>query len=559
MKSLYSAVFLLFAMFTSALSFAQSCGSGGSATVCLSATGSTNNIALTWTVSGSIASVQVYRDTDSNPSGRTRLATVSSSTTSYTDSSAVTGTQYWYWIKFTANGKSYNSGAATATRGSTSTCASTSITPYTYVNGAWSQIATATVSSGTQIIFGPHPTSGGTWSWSGCGTSGSAREQTINPTASCTASASYTNSCGTTSSQNFTITVSGGSTSTAMRNLTSVQLSALMGAGWNLGNSLEAIGGETAWGNPETTQTLINAVKAAGFKTIRIPVSWSQYADSNYNISSTWMTRVKQVVDYSKNAGLYVIINIHWDGGWMQPTYANQSTVNSRITKLWTQIANNFKSYDDYLLFAGTNEVMIDGDYGTPTYEYYTVQNSFNQTFVNAVRATGGNNAVRHLIVQGFNTNIDHAYNFATIPSDSASNRLMMEVHFYDPYNFTLNSSSNIWQWGSIANNSSATETWANESYVDAQFQKMKTKFINNGVAVILGEFGAISRTNISGAETYRTYWNQYITHSAYTHGMVPIYWDNGYTANYGMGLFDRYTGSQVYPNLISTIINAAK
>ncbi|MDO8345576.1 MAG: glycoside hydrolase family 5 protein [Cellvibrio sp.] len=466
MKSFFSSILVLLTFCMSPFSNAQSCGSGGGATVCLVATGTSSNIGLSWTVSGTISNVQIYRDTDSNPNGRSRIATVSASTRSYTDAAAVAGTQYWYWIKFTAGNKAYNSNSATAKR---------------------------------------------------------------------TASTA------------------------AMRNLTSVQLAALMGAGWNLGNSLEAIGSETAWGNPATTQTMINAVKAAGFKTIRIPVSWSQYADANYNINSTWMARVKQVVDYSKSAGLYVIINIHWDGGWMQPKYANQTAVNSRITKLWTQIANQFKGYDDYLLFAGTNEVMVDGDYGTPTTEYYTVQNSFNQTFVNAVRATGGNNAVRHLIVQGFNTNIDHAISFATIPSDSATKRLMMEVHFYDPYNFTLNENSSIWQWGKNATNSANVETWANEAHVDTQFQRMKTKFVDNGVAVILGEFGAISRTNIPTSESYRVYWNQYITRAAYTRGLVPIYWDNGYTANGGMGLFDRHSGNQVYPTLINTIVNAAK
>jgi len=244
----------------------------------------------------------------------------------------------------------------------------------------------------------------------------------------------------------------------------------------------------------------------------------------------------------------------------MQPKYANQTAVNNRITKFWTQIGTTFKGYDDYLLFAGTNEVMVDGDYGTPTSEYYTVQNSFNQTFVNAVRATGGNNAVRHLVVQGFNTNIDHTISFATIPTDSATKRLMMEVHFYDPYNFTLNETSNtIWQWGANATVASAVETWANESYVDTQMQRMKTKFVDQGVAVVMGEFGVISRTDVSGSETYRTAWNQYITRAAFTRGIVPIYWDNGPTTNHSMGLFNRSTGAQVYPSLIATIVGAAK
>jgi endoglucanase len=255
-----------------------------------------------------------------------------------------------------------------------------------------------------------------------------------------------------------------------MRGMTSLQLSKEMSPGWNLGNSLEAIGGETAWGNPMVTQALMNSVKAAGFKTVRIPASWAQYADANDNISATWMARVTEVVNYARNAGLYVMLNIHWDGGWMQPTYAQQAFANARLTKFWTQIANNFKNHDDYVLFAGTNEVMVDGDYGTPTVEYYTVQNGFNQTFVDAVRATGGNNAVRHLVVQGFNTNIDHSYNFFTLPSDPANKRLMLEVHYYDPYNFALNANSAIWQWGAIATNPAVTETWANEPWVDAQF-----------------------------------------------------------------------------------------
>lgn len=331
-----------------------------------------------------------------------------------------------------------------------------------------------------------------------------------------------------------------------------------MGLGWNLGNSLEAIGGETAWGNPMVTQQLINSIKAAGFDTIRIPVAWSQFSDeANFVINSNWIARVEEVVNYALSADMYVVMNQHWDGGWMQPTYAQQEYVNNRLQIMWTQIANHFKDYDSRLLFAGTNEVMVEGDYGTPTFEYYTVQNSFNQTFVDAVRATGGANASRYLVVQGFNTNIDHTVNFAVVPTDPATNRLMMEVHYYDPYNFTLNTNSNITQWGVIATDPSVTETWANESYVDATFQKMKTNFVDQGIAVILGEYGVVSRANVAGHETYREYWNQYITQSAVDHGMVPIYWDNGYSGDGGMALFDRASGNQLYPNIINAIINA--
>ena len=464
MKSLLSVVIFLLALCAGSKVQAQSCGSGGGATVCLAATGTADNVSLAWTVRGTITNVQVFRGSVSNPKRSSRLASMGAVTTQFADTTAAVGTTYWYWINFTVGNKSY------------------------YSNG-----------------------------------------------------------------------VSAARTSAVDTELTSLQLSKLMSPGWNLGNSLEATGGETAWGNPLANQAIMNAVKAAGFKTIRIPVSWKQYADANDNISATWMARVTEVVNYAHNAGLYTIINIHWDGGWMQPTYAKQNEVNARLTKYWTQIANNFKGYDSSLLFAGTNEVMVDGDYGSPTVEYYTVQNSFNQTFVNAVRATGGNNANRHLIVQGFNTNIDHAYNFATMPSDSASNRLMMEVHYYDPYNFTLNEGSSIWQWGAIAIDAAATETWADESHVDAQFQKMKSRFIDQGIPVIVGEFGAISRTDLDSTQRYRAYWDQYITKAAYSRGLVPIYWDNGPTGNHAMGLFDRSTGAQIQANLISTIVNAAR
>lgn len=364
----------------------------------------------------------------------------------------------------------------------------------------------------------------------------------------------------------------GSGSSTAMRNVTSLQLSKEMSPGWNLGNSLEAFNGnqpyvwgsanfsEQAWGNPKVTQALMNAVKAAGFKSVRIPAAWKHYADADDNISPQWMARVKEVVDYSRGAGLYVVLNVHWDGGWMQPTYARQAAANARLAKFWTQIANAFKDHDDFLLFAGTNEVMVDGDYSPPTAEYCAVQKGFNQVFVDAVRATGGNNAKRHLVVQAFNTNIDHALTCnATLPTDAVASRLFMEVHYYDPFNFTINEKSSIWQWGAIATDPAATETWANESYTDAQFRKMKTAFVDKGVPVLVGEYAAILRSEVDPSGTYRTYWDQAITKSAVRHGLVPVYWDNGYLTNRQMGLFDRASGAQGFPDVISAIVDAAR
>lgn len=345
----------------------------------------------------------------------------------------------------------------------------------------------------------------------------------------------------------------------SMRDLTSLQLSQQMSPAWNLGNSLDAVPAETSWGNPLVSQQLLDAVKAAGFKTLRLPVNWNQYADADGNISPAWMARVTEVVGYARNAGLYVVLNTHHEDSWLIPTYAHQASANARLAKLWTQIANHFKDYDDHLLFAGTNEVMVAGDYGPPTAEYQSVQNRFNQVFVNAVRATGGNNAKRHLVVQGFNTNIDSTCNGFIKPTDSATNRLFVEVHFYDPYNFAINDKSKIWQWGANATDPAATETWANEANVDAQFQKMKSRFVDAGMPVLLGEYAAMLKSEYDPSGTYRNDWARYVTKSAYQHGIVPAWWDPGYGFNHASGLFDRSNGARYFPELVKAIVDSAK
>jgi endoglucanase len=348
-----------------------------------------------------------------------------------------------------------------------------------------------------------------------------------------------------------------------MRDITSVELSKEMVPGWNAGNSLEAIPGETSWGNPKITQKLVDSIKAAGFKSVRIPVAWSNGMNaSTFEISPSLMARVEEVLQYVLSAGLYAVINIHWDGGWVQPTYAKQDSVNLRLAAFWSQIAVHFRDYDDHLIFAGTNEVMVTGNYGTPTKEYYTVQNGYNQTFVSTVRSTGGCNVYRHLAVQGFNTNINYTLSYFVAPVDVISNRLIVEVHYYDPYDFTINENSSLLQWGKIATSPSQTQTWANEPYVDSQFKKMKNKFIDSGYAVLLGEYGTLARLNL-GSDSLnilhaknRRYYTEYVTSSMIKHGLVPVVWDNGYTGNNGMGLFNRTTGAQHYRDIIKAIMD---
>lgn len=353
--------------------------------------------------------------------------------------------------------------------------------------------------------------------------------------------------------------------SSGMGALTSVELARKMVPGWNLGNTLEALPNETSWGNPLTTQRLIDSVKAAGFNSVRIPVAWSKFTDtSTYAIDTAWLNRVEQVVKYVINDSMYGIINEHWDGGWQQPTYADSAYVNYRLATMWKQIAIHFRNYGDHLLFAGTNEVGIANYYGSPTKENYTVQNSFNQTFVKTVRSTGGRNYQRYLVVQGYVTNIDYTVSFFSAPVDATPNRLMVEVHYYDPYDFTLNPNDKITQWGMYATVPSKTETWANEAWADDQFQKMKASFIDKGFGVILGEYGATIRSSLGSPElnaeyeSYRRYYTQYITRSMERHGLVPYYWDVGYYGDHGSGIFDRNTGAHVYPDIINAIIDTS-
>ena len=339
-----------------------------------------------------------------------------------------------------------------------------------------------------------------------------------------------------------------------------------LGTGWNLGDSLEAFDGtkattskETIWGNPAVSQQLLNAVAAAGFKSVRIPVAWNQYADAQGNISPAFMARVTEVVNYARTAGLYIIINEHADGDWLQPTNAAQAADTALLKTLWTQIANNFKDYDNHLLFAGTNEVTVNSSFAPPTTENCNVQAGYNQAFVDAVRATGGNNASRMLIAQGYTTNIDYSIGTcgAKLPTDTAAGRLMMEFHYYDPYDFALNTSSSIWQWGSIATDPTAEEAAFNEAYVDGQMQKLKTTYADKGIPIIIGEFGAILRSDVDPAQKYRNYWDQYVAGSAKRHGFAPFYWDNGFLDNHQLGVFNRAAATQGYPTTINLIVTA--
>jgi endoglucanase len=327
---------------------------------------------------------------------------------------------------------------------------------------------------------------------------------------------------------------------------TAQQVAGQMTLGWNIGNTMEAQCGETAWGNPQVSQTLINAVKAAGFNAVRIPAAWDCHA-SNGVIDANWIARVKQVVDYAYNQNMYVVLNIHWDDGWLEehPLYSYQQAVNQKQNAYWTQIANYFKNYNEHLLFAGTNEV--HANYNTPTTENITVQQSYNQTFVNAVRATGGNNSSRTLVVQTYNTNPQFGLDYFSLPSDSASSRLMVEIHFYDPYDFTINPTGPCLAWGQPYPQYSQC-SWAQEPYVDDLFSRVKNKWVGAGIPVMIGEYAAAQRSNLN--EASRLYWHEYVNRAAKVNGIKTFLWDTGNSS----GVFNRSNGAIANQSLLDAI-----
>lgn len=346
-----------------------------------------------------------------------------------------------------------------------------------------------------------------------------------------------------------------------------VALAAKLRVGWNLGNALEAAASstsasETLWGNPKTTKGLIDAVKAAGFNAVRIPCAWSGYIEdqTTYRIQDAWLERVKEVIDYCVDNDMYAVINIHWDGGWLEehPLYTHQEEVGKKQKALWEQIAVYFREYDEHLLFAGTNEVRAN--YNTPSTEHVTVQQYYNQNFVDAVRATGGRNAYRNLIVQAYNTNIRFAVDYMQMPSDVITDRLMAEVHYYDPYDFCLDIESNKYLWGASFSGSPNVSSWGQEAWVDTQFSDVKASFVDRGIPVILGEYCATYRelpneTALQNHKKARAHYLKYVTQSAISHGLIPFYWDNGHAGNNGSGLFDRNNGQVVHQDALNAIM----
>ena len=354
------------------------------------------------------------------------------------------------------------------------------------------------------------------------------------------------------------------------------QWNAEVTAGWNLGNQLECTAqdgesvaltcaanhmqAETAWGNPVVTQQTLQAVKDAGFNAVRIPVRWQNHITDaeTMAVSEDWMTRVKEVVGYALDLGMKVIINVHHDK-WLEsrPTYQYKGENNTRLSLLWTQIANAFKDYDYQLAFAGTNEVHVPDNWNAPSTENLAVQNSYNQTFVDAVRATGGNNLKRHLVVQTYACDPDLGMNGNFIvPTDIEGNNydyMSVEFHYYKPYEYCggkAASEGGFYFWGQ-AYSSYGNTSPSNETTMRNAFQQVADTWGSLGLGVIMGEWGISDHWLQANKETIHenmTYYCKTLVTEARKRGIATFVWDNNVFGN-GMekfGIFDRKNNMQL-------------
>jgi len=343
-------------------------------------------------------------------------------------------------------------------------------------------------------------------------------------------------------------------------NCTATELAAKIKLGWNFGNTLEAPDGEGSWSAP-ITESYVKTVKQLGFNAIRIPCAWNSHMDNpkTAHIDQNWINRVKEVIGYCINNDMVVLLNIHWDGGWLENncTKAKQDSVNAKQKAFWEQIATAMRDFDEHLMFASANEP------NTKDTEEMRVLLSHHQTFVNAVRSTGGRNTYRVLVIQG----PAELLNVSDFPTDPTPNRLMYEWHNYTPYTFTCLDQDAEWgnmlyYWGEGNNSTIEADRNATYGLEDEHlkgFKMLKTEFIDKGIPVLLGEYGSYRREGSENVpkdlETHNAsvdYWITYLTKQALTYGVKPFFWETG-------GLIDRINNTILDQRSLDAIIAGSK
>ena len=326
-----------------------------------------------------------------------------------------------------------------------------------------------------------------------------------------------------------------------------------MKIGWNLGNTLDCYNVdwdikeseyETAWGNPMTTKSMIDTVKAAGFNAVRVPVSWNDHASDDGTIDKAWLDRVNEVVDYAIDNGMYVILNVHHDDyTWLNPTKADKDKVEKKLVKIWEQLAERFKSYDYHLLFEGMNEPRIIGgqdEWTCGTAEEREVINDLLAVFIDTVRKSGGNNSGRSLIITAHAAAMDETgMKDVRLPDDE---HIIVSIHYYSPWDFAGAEDSRS-DWGSDSD----------KKELDKGFDLIKKYFIDKGVPAIIGECGATNKGNDDVRADYMAYYIK----AAKSRGITCFIWDNGTKDEFG--LLDRSNNSWYFKKIVESAVNAAK
>ena len=328
---------------------------------------------------------------------------------------------------------------------------------------------------------------------------------------------------------------------TTMRDISAMELVKELKVGWNLGNSLEANGGETNWGNPVTKRKMIDAIKSAGFSTLRIPVRWDEhYIDDNYTIDPEYLKRVETVVNYALINDMYAIINIHHNQLQTQANEKSKEKVLAELEAVWTQIANYFKDYGDKLIFEVLNEPR-NGDDWVGNTSLYEIVNEYNAKALSAIRKTGGNNEKRLVMLPTYAASADYSKIIAMkVPDDE---HVAVSLHAYTPYDFALNTAAG----------SQTTFGENDKKILDKLFKLIYETFVEKGIPVVLGEFAATNKDNLEDRVEYAYYYAQ-----AAAHYEIPIcWWDNGVfdTIGKSLGIFNRRTLTFVYPEILQALM----
>ena len=339
--------------------------------------------------------------------------------------------------------------------------------------------------------------------------------------------------------------------------VTTQEIISNMRIGWNLGNTMDATGmEETAWGNPYTTQEMIDAVAGAGFNTVRIPVTWYTHMDGNDQIDEKWLARVKEVIDYCMANDMYVIINTHHETSWLIPDEAHYEAVEKQYKTMWKQIANYYRDYDEHLIFEGLNEPRVEGgenEWNGGTKEGRDVVNRLLQVFVDTVRATGGNNSNRTLLVTTFAASAtEQAVADLVVPEDA---NIGVSIHAYAPYHFTFctNEAAELFQWDGTQ-----------KKGLEDIFALLDQYFLSKGIPVIMTEFGAQVKVLEEMGDVNledRIAWVQDYVSIATEHGIPCIWWDNGYFTNGNefFGLLNRRNCEWFEPELVEAMVKATE